>query len=108
MAHYKQNQVILIDFGLTFNPNATGKSSGVQYSFKGTPYFASNNQLLRGNKLGPCDDLESLMYILIYFCKGFLPWAKNVPVLSEELQAHLEVQHVIAQRNPDTLCEGMD
>jgi hypothetical protein len=43
MAHFKQNQVILIDFGLTLNQNATNKNSQVQYSFKGTPYFASNN-----------------------------------------------------------------
>ena len=40
MAHYKQNQVILIDFGLTMNQNA-GKQ--FPYGFKGTPYFASNN-----------------------------------------------------------------
>lgn len=81
MAHYKQNVVILIDFGLTFNQNASSKTS---YSFKGTPYFASNNQLLRG-KLGPKDDIESLIYVLIYFINGYLPWAKNVPVLGEEL-----------------------
>ncbi len=65
MAHFKQNQVILIDFGLTMNQNAVGKN--VSYSFKGTPYFASNNQLLKG-KLGPRDDIESLIYVLIYLC----------------------------------------
>ena len=64
MAHYKQNQVILIDFGLSVNLNGVLKTS---YSFKGTPYFASNNQLVRG-KLGARDDVESLIYILIYFC----------------------------------------
>lgn len=63
MAHYKQNSIILIDFGLSMNINAPPKAN---YSFKGTPYFASNNQLLRG-RLGPRDDIESLMYILIYF-----------------------------------------
>jgi serine/threonine protein kinase len=62
----------------------------VNYTFKGTPFFASNNQLLRG-KLGPKDDVEALIYILIYFCLGYLPWAKNVPVLAEDIQAHLEV-----------------
>ena len=39
MAHFKQNQVILIDFGLTMNTNR----QLTNYSFKGTPYFASNN-----------------------------------------------------------------
>jgi len=42
MAHFRQNSVILIDFGLTMNLNASLK---VNYSFKGTPFFASNNQL---------------------------------------------------------------
>lgn len=74
----------LIDFGLSLNQNATPK---VSYSFKGTPFFASNNQLVKG-KLGPKDDIESMIYILIYFLLGYLPWAKNVPVLSEDIQAH--------------------
>lgn len=56
----------------------------MEYSFKGTPFFASNNQLVRG-KLGQRDDLESLIYILIYLYQGYLPWAKNVPVFGEEL-----------------------
>lgn len=57
------------------------------YTFKGTPYFASNNQLLKG-KLGPRDDVESLIYILIYFCLGSLPWARNVPVMNDDMKAH--------------------
>ena len=62
----------------------TFQSNQVEYSFKGTPFFASNNQLVRG-KLGQRDDLESLIYILIYLYQGYLPWAKNVPVFGEEL-----------------------
>ncbi len=62
----------------------------VHYSFKGTPYFASNNQLCKG-QLTARDDMESLMYVLIYLIKGGLPWAKNIPVLGEELQAKVEV-----------------
>lgn len=87
MTNYRSNQVILIDFGLTLNQNAAKK---LHYSFKGTPFFASSNQLVKG-KLGPKDDIESLIYILIYFMLGNLPWSKNVPVLNEDMQAHLEV-----------------
>ncbi|CDW87272.1 UNKNOWN [Stylonychia lemnae] len=104
MTNFKSNTVFLIDFGLTLNQNQAQK---IAYTFKGTPYFASNNQLVKG-KLGAKDDLESLVYILIYFIQGYLPWAKNVPVLSEDMQAHLEVQQVIHQRDPDTLCTDLD
>ena len=88
MTNYKSNVVTLIDFGLTLNMNQAAKS---YYSFKGTPYFASNNQLVRG-KLGPKDDVESLIYILIYFYLGSLPWAKQVPVLGEDIKSHMEIQ----------------
>ena len=87
MAQYKQNNIVLIDFGIAFNYNSANK---ISYTFKGTPFFASSNQLLRG-KLGPKDDLESLVYILIYFSLGYLPWTKNVPVLNDDMNAHLEV-----------------
>jgi len=63
MATFKSNQITLIDFGLSLNLNSGPRTV---YSFKGTPFFASNNQLVRA-KLGPKDDIESLMYILIYF-----------------------------------------
>ena len=42
MAHFRQNHVIIIDFGLTLNQNSQNKN-GVEYSFKGTPFFSSNN-----------------------------------------------------------------
>jgi len=63
--------LFIIDFGLTLNY----QGPGAKYKFKGTPYFASNNQLMK-NKVGPKDDLESMFYILIYFLLGSLPWAK--------------------------------
>lgn len=72
MTNYNSNSIFLIDFGLSFNFNQVSKH---YYSFKGTPYFASNNQLVKG-PLGPRDDLESLIYILIYFILGRLPWAR--------------------------------
>ncbi len=61
MIKYGQNQVYLIDFGLT-----TSITELSRYKFRGTPFFASNNALMK-KASGPKDDLESLIYILIYF-----------------------------------------
>ena len=70
MACYNSNEIILIDFGLSYN---ILKPNSRQYSFKGTPYYASSNQLVKG-KIGYKDDIESMMYIMIYFILGKLPW----------------------------------
>ena len=83
MSNLDCNNIILIDFGLTINFHAPQKG---KYVFKGTPFFASNNALMRGVP-GAKDDLESIIYILIYFYHGKLPWTKNVPVLNEEVEA---------------------
>jgi serine/threonine protein kinase len=56
------NSLYLIDYGLAQNFAINQEK---KLEFKGTPFFASNNQLVRG-KLGPKDDLESLIYVLIY------------------------------------------
>lgn len=88
MTNLGTNSIILIDFGLSYNTTKVSKSK--PYSFKGTPFFASNNQLLKG-QLGFKDDLESLMYVLIYFIMGGLPWQKHLPVLDEDIEAHIEV-----------------
>ncbi len=58
--------------------------------FNGTPYFASNNQLMRG-KLGPRDDVESLLYLMVYLQHGKLPWGQNLPVMSDEIWDNLEL-----------------
>lgn len=65
------NLLYLIDYGLTVNYM---KPQDHKLEFKGTPYFASNNMLMRGN-LGPRDDIEALIYLLIYLTLGKLPWA---------------------------------
>ena len=56
------NALFLIDYGLAINYMQSQES---KTNFKGTPYFASNNMLMRGN-LGPRDDIEALLYLLMY------------------------------------------
>lgn len=83
MTKFGQNQLFLIDFGLT-----TGVTDAKRYKFRGTPYFSSNNALQRTGT-GFKDDLESLIYILIYFYYGSLPWQKELPVLKDDIMSNM-------------------
>lgn len=81
------NSLFLIDYGLAVNYQVIQDR---KLEFKGTPYFASNNMLMRGN-LGPRDDIESLIYMLLYFLQGKLPWSLNLPVMSDDINDHMEL-----------------
>ena len=73
----KSNTVYIIDYGLSKRyidphtgehvPLRTGKA------LTGTPRFSSVNTHL-GFETSRRDDLESLMYIVIYLARGSLPW----------------------------------
>lgn len=69
--------IYLVDFGLSKqyrDPNThIHITPGHTTSFIGTPAFASINSHLR-LELGRRDDLESLVYLLMYLVRGFLPW----------------------------------
>lgn len=97
------NNLFIIDYGLAVN---YFQIHDAKLEFKGTPYFASNNMIMRGN-LGPRDDLESLVYLLLYLSWGKLPWSQNLPVMSDDLQDHMELQRVVQQaRDPTNLCKS--
>mmetsp|Transcript_38674 Transcript_38674/g.97383 ORF Transcript_38674/g.97383 Transcript_38674/m.97383 type:complete len:839 (-) Transcript_38674:1696-4212(-) len=70
----------LIDFGLcTYWIDPTTKLD-VPYSrgstFVGTPQFASVSAH-RGERQLPRDDLQSLLYVLVYLYRGSLPWSSS-------------------------------
>lgn len=96
----KAHIIYLIDFSLSkqyrdprthihIKPNDTS-------SFIGTLAFASINSHL-GLELGRRDDLESLVYLLIYLVRGSLPWV------------HLETMSAVLdmKRNTDELCREL-
>lgn len=74
----RKNQVFLIDFGLARKyvmPDGSIRPSRDQAGFRGTARYASINSHL-SRDLGRRDDLWSVLYMLIEFAKGYLPWRK--------------------------------
>lgn len=73
------DEVFIIDFGLSkkyknkARQHSTMIPAGGRKSLVGTPRYASRNSHA-GYEQSRRDDLESMMYILIYFLKGKLPW----------------------------------
>ena len=75
---YKDPSLIyLIDFGLTcryLNENGTHIEKIYTQKFSGNFLFASLNSC-RGNNKSRRDDIQALMYIMIYLLnKSYLPW----------------------------------
>jgi len=104
----KSHQVYLIDFGLSKRfmdpksgqhiPYRTGKS------LTGTARYASVNTHL-GLEQGRRDDIEGLMYVLLYFLRGSLPW-QGLQAANQKEKYHkicLKKQNIPVRE----LCKGL-
>jgi len=97
-----QRTIYLTDFGLAkkyineFHIHIPYKTDT---RIAGTLYFASNNTL-KGIQSSRRDDMESLLYVLIYFLKGTLPWGKREGARSSAEAAKLST-------TPTQLCAGL-
>ncbi|KAM3142362.1 hypothetical protein pb186bvf_005519 [Paramecium bursaria] len=79
------NKIYLIDFGISkFYRDSSGRHIPFKdgKTFLGTTRYASI-AAHKGNEQGRKDDLESMMYILLFFLRGQLPW-QNMPNVTEE------------------------
>ncbi|EFO27211.1 serine/threonine protein kinase [Loa loa] len=74
---------------------------GENIEFFGSSYFASLNRHL-GTVASRRDDLESYIYILLYFLKGNLPW--QIYGNSNELEQVLKIK---TSTSIETLCHGL-
>eukprot|EP00477_Mikrocytos_mackini_P000096 GAHX01000100.1.p1 GENE.GAHX01000100.1~~GAHX01000100.1.p1 ORF type:complete len:425 (+),score=76.54 GAHX01000100.1:739-2013(+) len=103
----EDGELKLIDFGLT--RQFKDKKTNIFYppmfknSMAGTPRFASI-AAHNGTTQSPKDDLESFVYILIYFLKGKLPWQS----LKVGIQGRCKQIELCKKNTPtEILCGGL-
>ena len=101
-----RHTAFIIDFGIA--KEFWNMSTSVHIPFRqgqcltGTPAFVSINNHL-GVEPGRRDDLESLMYMLIYFLQGSLPWLTSD---QEKLSSASILEHKVNTTIKD-LCHGI-
>ncbi|KAK2956410.1 putative Tau-tubulin kinase [Blattamonas nauphoetae] len=91
----------LIDFGLlkrTTSSNGTVIAQRQNVGFRGTIRYASSNAHY-GRDLSRVDDLWSLLYILVEFYTGSLPWCTledkdEIRILKDKMQSELIVEQL--------------
>ena len=102
------NTIFLIDFGLSCHYLESGIGSKHykiknNLSFVGTLRYASLNSH-KGIRQSRRDDLESMIYILIYFLKGKLPW-QDVKAKQKE-ERHKLITEIKSKVTIESLCEN--
>ena len=92
----------LLDFGLSIDKNSNGNQV-----FAGSFRYASRNNH-DGNPYTSKDDLESMLYIILYFMKGSLPWQETINVVgSNDLRKlQREIGKCKKEISVQQLCEG--
>eukprot|EP00347_Sterkiella_histriomuscorum_P017575 403348809 len=97
VGHKDPDLVYLIDFGLTQTYNLeNGNHSEKEYvrKFSGNFLFASLNSC-RGNNKSRRDDIESVMYIMIYLLnENYLPWCD----IEKKYEQGMEFKDVLRER----------
>lgn len=98
----KENQVYCVDFGICekFISAVTGKHKQQVFgAVYGTPTFVGLNCHL-GSNASRRDDIEALLYVLIYMIHGSLPW--------ENAKTNEEGAMIKQIVTVEQLCEGLN
>lgn len=102
------NRVNVIDFGLSKKYRNPGTNHHIPYRDKkgmvGTARYASINTHL-GIEQSRRDDMESLGYVLLYFCHGCLPW-QGVGGMTMR-QKFDRILHMKVSTTIEDLCGGL-
>lgn len=104
----KANVVHVIDFGLSkrFKDPSTGNHIPYKSNKKlaGTARYVSVNTHL-GVEQSRRDDLEGIVYVMLYFLKGSLPW-QGLPAKSKH-EKYRKIFNVKSTVSPEALCEAL-
>jgi len=104
----KSNILFLIDYGLCKKYLCQQGKMHIPYkdnkNLTGTARYASTNSHL-GIELSRRDDLESIVYSVIYFLKGGLPW-QGIREKNKYLRYSIIMERKISI-SPELLCEGL-
>ena len=102
-----KNTIYMIDYGLT-RKFCDSHKNHIPYKegkhLTGTALYASI-YTHKGIEQSRRDDLESLGYMMIYFCKGELPWM-NVKGKTKEIK-YKKIMEKKLEMKPDILCQGL-
>ena len=99
--------IYMIDFGLA---KKFRNKSGVHIPYKdnknltGTARYASVNTHL-GIEQGRRDDIEGMLYMLIYFYRGNLPW-QNIEAKNKK-EKYEKIMEIKLSTPVQELCEGL-
>ncbi|KAF9164221.1 serine/threonine protein kinase [Actinomortierella ambigua] len=101
------NQVYVIDFGLAKKFRDPKSHLHIPYrenkNLTGTARYASINTHL-GVEQSRRDDLESLSYVMMYFCRGSLPW-QGLKAATKK-QKYDRIMEKKMTTSTDILCRG--
>ena len=104
----KKDLLYIIDFGLAKYYQDVKSKLHIPYrdnkSLIGTVRYASINAHI-GIEQSRRSDIESLLYCLVYFAKGSLPW-QNIK-LSDEQEKHAKVMECKLATPIELLCKGL-
>ncbi len=100
--------IFLIDFGLTKKEaqktQVAQAPAGESVSrVVGTAIYAGLNAHLPGSNYYKKDDIESMMYVLVYLALGTLPW-KGLKTNEQGLERMLKLKLKVT---PEELCHGL-
>lgn len=104
----RRNEVHVIDFGLAKRYRDPRTHTHIPYrenkNLTGNARYASINNHL-GVEQSRRDDMESLGYMLLYFCRGFLPW-QGLKAATTKQKYDLIVQKKV-NTPTEILCRGL-